>query len=266
MGPVRTLTRCRVSPIVGSVPWCDDFDGDRLDTTVWLPHYLPAWSSRAATTASWSVSDSLLTLRVPRGHGLWCPDEHDGPLRVSGMMSGNHSGPVGSTSGQQPIRPGQRVREEQPEFRGHLQSSGTVAVRCRMALSPRSMAALWLVGWEAVPEESAEICVVEIFGRSIGDDGCEVGMGLHSFRDPHVPEDFAAPRLAIDPAAMHTYAVRWDAAEAVFSVDGDEVRRCPGPPTYDLQLMVAVFDFPDWSTGADDDLEPELVVDWVRSD
>jgi hypothetical protein len=29
--------------------------------------------------------------------------------------------------------------------------------------------------------------------------------------------------------------------------------------------MVAVFDFPGWSTGADDALEPELVVDWVRT-
>ena len=25
----------------------DDFDGPELDPAVWLPHYLPAWSSRA---------------------------------------------------------------------------------------------------------------------------------------------------------------------------------------------------------------------------
>lgn len=249
--------------------WSDDFDDDRLDTGVWLPHYLPAWSSRAATAAAYDVSGSRLTLRIPREHGLWCPDEHDGPLRVSGIMSGHHSGPVGSTTGQQPIRVGQRVREEQPEFRGHLVSaangSATVAVRCAMTISPLSMAALWLVGWEAVPEESAEICVVEIFGRSVSAEGCEVGMGMHAFRDPDIPEDFAAPRLALDPAVMHTYAVTWDRTEAVFTVDEEEVRRCTRPPSYDLQLMVAVFDFPDASTGADDDLEPELVVDWVRT-
>jgi Glycosyl hydrolases family 16 len=248
--------------------WSDDFDGDDLDPAVWVPHYLPAWSSRAATAASYDVSDSRLTLRIPRDHGLWCPDEHDGPLRVSGVMSGHHSGPVGSTTGQQPIRAGQVVREEQPELRGHLVSSAggrpaTVAVRCAMTVSPRSMAAVWLVGWEAVPEESAEICMVEIFGRSVSEQDCEVGMGLHAFRDPDVPEDFAAPRLLLDPADVHTYAVTWDADEAVFTVDGQEVRRCAGPPSYDLQLMVAVFDFPAWSTDAE--LEPELVVDWVRT-
>lgn len=250
---------------VGSTAWSDDFDGERLDTTTWLPHYLPAWSSRAETAAVFSLAESRLTLTIPRDHGLWCPEEHDGPLRVSGLMSGNHSGPVGSTIGQQPIHTGQRVREEQPTFRGHLQRSGTVATRCAMDISPRSMAALWLVGWESVPEESAEICVVEVFGRSVEEDSCEVGMGLHSFRDPHVPEDFAAPRQPIDPAAMHTYSVTWDRAEAVFSIDGRHVRRCPGPPTYDMQLMVAVFDFPAWSDGTDDHLEPALTVDWVRT-
>jgi hypothetical protein len=31
-----------------------------------------------------------------------------------------------------------------------------------------------------------------------------------------------------------------------------------------MQAIVAVFDFPDRSAGDDDDLEPALVVDWVR--
>lgn len=249
----------------GGVQWTDDFDGDRLDTSTWLPHYLPAWSSRAETAAVHTVADSRLTLTIPRDHGLWCPDQHEGALRVSGVMSGNHSGPVGSTIGQQQLHAGQVVREEQPTFRGHLVSSGTVSVRCAMTISPRSMAALWLVGWEEVPEQSGEICVVEIFGRSVDGPTCEVGMGLKSIRDPQLTQDFAAPRLAVDPAEMHTYAVTWDEAVAVFSVDGDEVRRCHRPPTYELQLMLAVFDFPEWSTGLDDDLEPELVVDWVRT-
>ena len=50
---------------------------------------------------------------------------------------------------------------------------------------------------------------------------------------------------------------------AVFSVDGEEVRRCAGPPSYPLQVMVAVFDFPEWSVGDDDHLVPELVVDRI---
>ena len=38
----------------------------------------------------------------------------------------------------------------------------------------------------------------------------------------------------------------------------------PAPPTYPMQMMVAVFDFPDRSTGDDADAVPELVVDYLR--
>ena len=30
----------------------DHFDGSELDTEVWIPHYLPQWSSRVETAAT----------------------------------------------------------------------------------------------------------------------------------------------------------------------------------------------------------------------
>ena len=33
----------------------DTFDGDSLDLTRWLPHYLPQWSSREASAARYEV-------------------------------------------------------------------------------------------------------------------------------------------------------------------------------------------------------------------
>jgi hypothetical protein len=243
----------------------DDFDGSTLDESVWLPHYLPAWSSREASAASLRLEDSCLVLDVPVDHPVWCPGDHEPPLRVSGVQSGSFSGPVGSTRGQQRFREGQVVREEQPRLEGWLPASGHVEVRCRMTLSPRSMGALWLSGFEDDEDQlqCGELCVVEIFGRSVRDGSCEVGVGIKAFRDPALTQDFDAPRLAIDPADFHTYAVDWDAEAAVFSVDGQEVRRCPHPPTYPLQVMIAVYDFPEWSVGSDDHLVPELVVDHV---
>ncbi len=144
-------------------------------------------------------------------------------------------------------------------------SSGRVAIRARMSLSARSMAALWMSGFEDDPaqEQSGEICVFEVFGSSVRVDppSAEVGMGIKAFRDPRLTEDFAAPRLSIDVTAPHDFAVRWDAREAVFTADEEIVRVCPRPPTYPLQLMLAVFDFPQWSTGADHNLVPGLVVE-----
>jgi hypothetical protein len=251
------------------VAFRDDFDGPELDTSVWLPHYLPAWSSRDATRASYRLEGSCLVLDIPVDHPVWMPDDHDPPLRCSAVQSGSWSGPVGSVYGQQRFAEGQLVREEQPRFEGWLPASGHVEIRCRMTLSPRSMGAMWLAGFEDDPEQlrCGELCVVEIFGRAVQRSAqsasAEVGMGIKAFRDPALTQDFAAPRLPIDVADFHTYAVDWDADDAVFSVDGDVVRRCPRPPTYPLQLMVAVYDFPEWSVGGDDHLVPELVVDHI---
>jgi hypothetical protein len=163
------------------------------------------------------------------------------------------------------------VREAQPHFEGWLLREGHLEIRCRMSISHRSMAALWLAGFEDDPEQlrCGELCVFEVFGNALGpveEASAEVGVGIKAFRDPALTQDFAAPRLPIDVLEPHLYAVDWDASEATFSVDGAVVRRCPHPPTYPMQLMIAVFDFPEWSTGADDHLVPRLVVDRVAGD
>jgi hypothetical protein len=246
--------------------FADRFDGPALDTSVWVPHYLPAWSSRQETTASWRTGAEGLVLDVPVDHPRWCDGDHEPPLRVSGLQSGSWSGPVGSPYGQQRYREGLLVREEQPRLEGWLPGSGRVAVRARMELSARSMAALWLAGFEDDPDQlhCGELCVFEVFGRAIGPEpSAEVGIGVKPFRDPALTDDFAAPRLPIDVTLSHTYAVEWDEREAAFTVDGEEVRRCASPPTYPLQLMLAVFDFPEWSAGDDDHLVPRLVVEEI---
>ena len=246
----------------------DTFAGPDLDPDTWFPHYLPAWSSRAATRASYRTDAGGLTLDIPVDHPVWCPGDHEPPLRVSGIQSGSWSGPVGSPRGQQRCREGQVVVEEQDRFEGWLPTAGRVEISARMELSARSMAALWLSGFEddQAQEQCGELCVFEVFGKDLGpavDPSAEVGVGIKAFRDPALTQDFGAPRLPIDVTAPHLYAVDWDAGEAVFSVDGEPVRRCPRPPTYPMQLMLAVFDFPGWSVGDDDHLVPRLVVDRV---
>ena len=254
------------SPRPDLVPvFADEFDGPGLDTSVWIPHYLPAWSSRAASAAAYEISGSCLRLRIPTDHPVWCEGDHEPPIRVSGIQSGSWSGPVGSTQGQQPFRDGQTVREQQPTQWGWTPREGWIGMRARAVVSPRSMVSLWMVGREEVPERSAEICVMEAFGDAVVQgESSAVGMGLHPFRDPEVREDFEAVRLPLDLAEFHTYACDWSTDRVDHLVDGALVRRVDGPPRYPLQLMLAVFDFPDRSIGGDEDLVPELVVDWVR--
>jgi Glycosyl hydrolases family 16 len=259
------VTARGVAAEAGSEPdFEDDFGGPGLDSDVWVPHYLPQWSSRVESAAAYEVADSVLRLHLPEHHPLWCPRDHP-PLRVSGIQSGVFSGPVGSTIGQQPIRPGAVVREEQPAHWGWTPRYGRLEMRARAVLTPRSMAAWWLVGLEDRPERCAELCVMEVFGDAVDDaPSAAVGMGAHRFRDPRMVEDFAAPRLPLDVGEWHSYAVDWRPDRAVFSVDGKAVRSVGVTPDYPMQSMLAVFDFPEKAASEGRYAAPELAVDWIR--
>jgi len=138
-------------------------------------------------------------------------------------------------------------------------------MRAKGVVTPRSMVAWWMVGLEDAPDRSAEICVVEVFGDSIEPgSSTSVGMGLHPFRDLTVADDFEAVRLPIDIAEFHTYAVDWTPERVDLLIDGEQIRSCSRPPVYPMQMMIAVFDFPDRSTGDDSDAVPELYVDYLR--
>ena len=242
--------------------FADDFDASALDLSVWSPYYLPQWSSRSASAATYGLADSCLTLSIPVEQAIWCAGSHKPDLRVSGIQSGNYSGPVGSTVGQQPYRDGLLVQEEQKPFWGWTRDGGYVDLRARADIAPGSMVSLWMVGLEDQPDRCGEICVMEVFGDTVvPGESAAVGMGLKTIRDPAVPLDFEAVRLPIDVREFHTYAVEWSGGTATFSVDGNAIRSCQGAPTYPMQLMLAVFDFPEQSGR---DHVPTFTVDHVR--
>ena len=228
---------------------------------MWIPHYLPHWSSRAQSAATYEVAGSELRLSIPADQALWCADTHEEPLRVSGIQSGVFSGEVGSTVGQQPFRDGLVVREAQATQWGWTPHFGAIEVRARMELTPRSMASVWLAGIEDEPQRSGEICVFEVFGNAID----AVGAGIHRFRDPSLREEFAAPRLPIEVSKFHLYGVDWRPGRVDFFVDEKHVRMVEQAPDYPMQMMIGVFDFPAKASAAEHAGHvPELVLDYVR--
>lgn len=249
----------------------ETFAAGTLDPDVWFPWYLPHWSSRAASAATYELTGEGLVLRIPEDQPLWCPDTHEEPLRVSGVQTGNFSGPVGSTVGPQPFREGLVVREEQPAAWGYtpdFRVAGHLEARMRATITERSMFGFWLSGIEDRPERSGEVLLVEVFGDAVDGGYAEVGMGIRKFRDPALWEAFAPERLAIDVAELHTYSVDWEPGSLVIGVDGHEVRRLDQTPDYPTQLMIGVFDFPAKAAGdaaGDGPVPvPELVVAHVR--
>lgn len=187
-------------------------------------------------------------------------------MRVSSLQTGQFSGPVGSTVGQQRFNPAAVVREAQENVRLYTPHYGRIELRAKALDDPSAMVALWMIGYEDEPTRSAEICVCEIFGRDVSEDNASIGMGLHPFGDPAITDDFEAVRVPIDVREFHLYAAEWTREHVVFLVDGQPVKTVNQSPAYPLQLMLGIYEFP--QDGADA-RRPEaypktFVVDYVR--
>ena len=243
----------------------DAFVADELDGRRWVPYYLPQWSGRERSAARYEVGGGRLRLLIEADQQPWCP-ELDGEIWVSSLQTGLFAGPVGSGIGQHRFVPEAVVREEQENVRLYTPLYGRIELRARATDDPRCLSALWMIGYEDEPERSAEICVCEIFGRDVGEDQAAVGMGVHPFGDPNITDEFAAEVVPIDARGFHVYAAEWTPEQVAFYVDGERVKTVGQSPSYPMQLMLNLYEFP-----ADPGEEPaarpypkEFVVDYVR--
>lgn len=231
----------------------DAFTGPLLDRARWLPAYLPQWSSRVAAAARYEIGPGGLVLRIDPDQAPWAPEWNDG-LRTSSLQTGVRSGPVGSGDGQHHFRPDLVVREAQEPWWGYTPLYGLIELTAAATGDPDAMCALWMIGLEETPERSAEICVMEVFGRDVGPDVTCVGMGLHPFGDPVIRDDFSAVALEIDARDLHTYSVEWLPGVVRWYVDDRLVRVADQAPDYPMQLMLDIYAFPseDGSSGSPD--------------
>lgn len=257
--PADRLDRSRYELVVD-----EGFTGPILDTARWLPHYLPQWSTPDRSAARYTLGPAGLTLRIDHDQPAWSP-EYDGELRVSNLQTGVRSGRVGSGSGQHPFREGLVVRTAQPERRLWLPHHGLVEVRLQACPHSRALTALWLIGFEHEPEQSGELCIVELFGRDMQLDGsARVGLGIHPFGDPALRDDFVQVPLAGGALDWHTYSVEWMPGAARFFIDDVLVAEADQSPDYPLQLMLNLYELPDGTTRDPADYPLEAGVQWVR--
>jgi hypothetical protein len=220
----------------------DTFEASTLDPRLWIAHFLPQWSSRSASEARYDVGGGSLRLRIEVDQEAWAPGI-DGYLRVSSLQTGLFAGPEGSGIGQRPFRDGLVVREAQTPVNLYTPRFGLFEVRLRALDDPLNMVALWMIGIGDPPEHSAEICIVEIFGKDVGEAVAQIGMGLHPFGDPSITDEFATERLAIVAREPHWYAAEWTPDHVAFFVDEERVKVVRQSPAYPMQFMLGIYEF-----------------------
>jgi Glycosyl hydrolases family 16 len=241
----------------------DSFEGDELDTTLWLPNHLPQWSSGSVSAARYQLAGGNLNLLIEKDQGPWCP-EFDGLTRVSSLQTGVFAGPVGSAIGQHRFSPAAVVREGQINRRLYTPQFGAFALRARASDDPDCMVAMWMIGYEDQPENSGELCVCEIFGKDVRPDSALVGIGVHPFSDPALRDDFEMVRVPIDVTEFHEYGVEWAPEKATIFVDGESVRSLDQSPQYPMQFMLGIYQFEEPGTSSGE-YPKRFTVDWFRA-
>jgi hypothetical protein len=223
--------------------FAEDFTAEELDTTRWVPHYLPQWTTPDRSAARYDLSPGRLRLRIDADQPAWRPE--DGELRVSNLQTGTFSGPLGSRRGTHRHRDDLLVRTPQPTRALFTPSSGLVEARLRATADPAVMLAVWLVGVEqGGPDESGEICIAELYGHSVGPEGSTVRTGVKAHHDPRLHDDMSDVALDLDATDWHTYAAAWTDRTTTLYVDDQPIRTIQQGTAYPLQLMIDLFEFP----------------------
>jgi beta-glucanase (GH16 family) len=247
----------------------DEFDGSEIDTSKWVPCYLPQWSSRQQSAPNYTFDDSSLILQITREQPPWCP-EFDGGVRCSAIQTGVFAGPVGSGIGQSRFSDKLVVREAQANVRKYTPQFGYIETRVKGLAYAGNHVSLWMIGYEDTPERSAEICLFELLGKEAGADSSIIRYGVHPWSDPAIHEEFYVERFPMDTTCFHIYAVEWTPTHIDFYIDNVKTKTIQQSIQYPMQLMLGLFELPfegGWN-GPYDSNAPypkTFTVDYVRS-
>lgn len=238
----------------------DRFESEALDSNKWLAFYLPHWSTIERTRPRYRMEGGYLTLRIDAEQEPWCP-HYDGEVIVSSIQTGHFSGPIGSPIGQHRFREGLKVTEEHPVQRLYVPQYGYFELRAKADLSPGSLAALFMIGFEDEPERSGEITIMEIFGDGIGPKGTRLGHGIKKINDPRLVTEFFEDPLPFDVGEFHIYAAEWTSQGVSFFLDDGLLHHVAQSPSYPMQFMLNLYVLP----GAPPEAKSAtFTIDYVR--
>jgi hypothetical protein len=242
--------------------WNDEFDGSQLDTSKWLPYYLPHWSSRERSMPRYTFKNGMLVLQITADQQPWCP-EFDGGVKASCIQTGLFAGPVGSQFGQLRFNDDLIVREAQRNVRLYTPQYGYFECRAKCVNTPGNHVSLYMIGYEDTPEKSGEINMFEVFGQDVDATSAIVRYGIHPWKDPNLTDEFYQDMIRFDATLFHIYAYEWTPTQIDFYIDNQKIRSVHQSPQYPMQFILSIYELPGTANSAP--YPKEFVVDYVRA-
>lgn len=179
----------------------DEFDGETLDDSRWVPQYLSSWAQKPELAEpTCIIENGLMRLQIFAETQPWCP-EYDGETVVSGFTTGDRNA-LHNWNGTNAVRNPVEMQAT------HLNQYGYYEIRAKGQSGSARHAAWWLLGFEDVPDESAEIDIFEI----LGNNSHKVPVNFHAWNDPDAPDGggFSYTNRQMDfHEEFHIYGFNW---------------------------------------------------------
>ena len=215
--------------------------------------------------AKYELSNGYLKLKITKDQVPWC-EEFNGLIKCSSFQTGVYAGSLNSSVGQHKFNPACVVREEQPTVRLYTPKFGYFEIRARAAIGANNVAAFWMIGFEDQPENSGEICIMEVKGKHVTKNKLINGHGIRKFQDPFLTDEFYDDQFSLDASKFNIYAAEWCEDKVEFFINNKKVRTIRQSPNYEMQFMLNIYELPNENgvSSTEKRYPAVLEVDYVR--
>ncbi len=250
----------------------EEFDGDSLNSDIWLDEYLPHWTSdESKSVARYEIRDGKLVLKVDENDGPW--SENDGNVVVSGITTYNrnylHNFSGHNTLYEHP----DSVKTDNNFFDGYTTQYGYIEMRAKLHYDGGGgHQALWLVGTQddtgdwANSKQTAEIDMLETSFYNTYNTWrhCVTGWRDDSFLG--YGWNTKEQRIQGDASKeFHTYGMEWTPNALYFYYDGQLMDTVNNAPQYAMGFILSIYVNAGWSyNGGPVDGTKEFEVDYLR--
>lgn len=208
----------------------DEFDGQEIDRSKWIPEYLPSWpKERSVCVPTYRMGNGVLTLTIDKNS----KNEFDKGMYISGFMSASRTGMHHYDPKRKSLRP---IKTEATQ----LNQYGYYELRAKMQAGGGVHCAWWLIGFEDNPDQSCEIDIFEILGTDVD----RVWATVHSWKDSTISYHTQSPWFANKKLAdeFHVYGFDWTPDSVKVFVDGIKIMEHRASITYPLVQILSLYD------------------------
>ncbi|WP_329611683.1 glycoside hydrolase family 16 protein [Kitasatospora herbaricolor] len=237
----------------------EEFDGPSLNTSKWLPSYLPHWTSTPANAqARYTIANGTLTERLDADTPAWNA-QYDGTVKISSIQSYEKDN-WHRFNGSMPND------HHEPDFNGYSTKYGYFEMRAKNSnVGGGGHQALWLVGTDdtTLGNANSEIDMVETFFSNPNN----WRIAAYGWSDPNFLSSWYLSDNPVPSGSptteYHLYGMDWTPTQLNFYYDNQLYKTINDAPNSPMGMILGLYT--DAGSGVHNNVWPKTWnVDYLR--